>query len=92
MILQNTFYVMAIIFMGLQAVILAVLIVILLFIQHMIKDLHKSLREMIDKGKAIAEHPGGFAAEAGSAMAGRVIDKVAEMISKPGEKKSTHKD
>ena len=78
MSLENTFYVMAIIFMAIGYLMMIGLIVAFFYIKTKIDHIQKVVDEKLDQ---IKNRPGDFAMDIGSAMAATAIKKVKKKFS-----------
>lgn len=80
--LQNTFYFLAIVFMGLSITILIGIVVLLVYIMKVIKDIHKNISEKIDMLGKRATESSSLAVDIGTAVAGTVITKAKQAFRK----------
>ena len=80
--LQNTFYLMAIIFMSLLIIITLAVAVILFYIMKKIADVQKAIDKQIDRLNRFTADPADTAANIGAAVANTAINQVKRMIKK----------
>ena len=85
--LQNTFYVIGIMCMGLYTILFLVIAVVLFYIWKKISDIQKEVEARMEDLKDIFRNPKQAAADMGASAASSAINQVAEWIRPKKEKK-----
>jgi Sec-independent protein translocase protein TatA len=74
--LQNTFYIVGIIYMTLYTLLLIAVIVLLIYIKKKVTELTENIQEKINTIQDMASHPKETAASFGAAVAQTAFEKV----------------
>jgi hypothetical protein len=80
--LQNTFYLLGIIFMSFSILILLSIVVLLFLIINGIRGIHKNINDKIDLFAERATSSSNLAVDIGTAVAGSVIKKAKQAFDK----------
>lgn len=86
MALQETFYIIGIICMGLYTILLLAVVIVLFYIWKRISDIQKKIEERLEDLKQIFRNPRQTAADMGAAAASNALNQFAEFI-RPKKKK-----
>jgi cell shape-determining protein MreC len=84
--LQNTFYVVAIVFMTLFILLFIGVVVLMFVIQRKLSALYTSIDEKISSVKYAMDRPREIAASIGAAVADKAINSIGKMTSKKRKK------
>lgn len=82
MSIQDIFYFLGSVFMGLGIILLIIIGIVLWVIKVKITELHELIDEKVNKITRFTEDPGGVAADIGSKVASSAINTVKGMMSK----------
>jgi hypothetical protein len=85
MSIQDIFYLLGSIFMGLGIILLIIIGIVLWIIKNKITELHKLIDEKVNKISRLADDPGSLAADLGSRVASGAISTVKGMMTKKGK-------
>jgi hypothetical protein len=85
--IQNTFYILGIIYMTLYTLLLIAVVILLFYIKKRINDAVSDIKNKLEIAKDIISHPKEIAAEVGRAVTATALDKASEFLKNRKRKK-----
>jgi len=82
MTLQNTFYVLGIVFMSLSILLLIAMVIATFYIKSKIAKIQEIIEEKLNLARHVANHPSDIAVDLGTVVASKAIKKAKSFLNK----------